>query len=180
MEDRKEWYVVNTYAGHENRVKESLEKRMKAMDLGDCLDRIVVAEEEEIDYKNGKEIKKIKNLFPGYLFVKMNMTDEAWYVVRNTSGVTGLIGSAGGGGKPFSVPDEEMEGVLKRIGQSEKKVVAEFEVGDRVKILSGPFANVEGIVENMDDANGVATVLAIMFGRETPTEVEYINLEKAI
>ena len=168
MEDRKEWYVVNTYAGHENRVKESLEKRMKAMDLGDCLDRIVVAEEEEIDYKNGKEIKKIKNLFPGYLFVKMNMTDEAWYVVRNTSGVTGLIGSAGGGGKPFSVPDEEMEGVLKRIGQSEKKVVAEFEVGDRVKILSGPFAN------------GVATVLAIMFGRETPTEVEYINLEKAI
>ena len=108
MEDRKEWYVVNTYAGHENRVKESLEKRMKAMDLGDCLDRIVVAEEEEIDYKNGKEIKKIKNLFPGYLFVKMNMTDEAWYVVRNTSGVTGLIGSAGGGGKPFSVPDEEM------------------------------------------------------------------------
>ena len=177
MEDRKEWYVVNTYAGHENRVKESLEKRMKAMDLGDCLDRIVVAEEEEIDYKNGKEIK---NLFPGYLFVKINMTDEAWYVVRNTSGVTGLIGSAGGGGKPFSVPDEEMEGVLKRIGQSEKKVVAEFEVGDRVKILSGPFANVEGIVESMDDASGVATVLAIMFGRETPTEVEYINLEKAI
>ncbi len=181
MEDRKEWYVVNTYAGHENRVKESLEKRIRTTKgVQDCLDRIVVAEEEEIDYKNGKEIKKIKNLFPGYLFVKMNMTDEAWYVVRNTSGVTGLIGSAGGGGKPFSVPDEEMEGILKRIGLSEKKVVAEFAVGDRVKILSGPFANVEGIVESMDDASGVATVLAIMFGRETPTEVEYINLEKAI
>jgi transcription termination/antitermination protein NusG len=180
MEENKEWYVVNTYAGHENRVKESLEKRMVAMGLGDCLDRIVVAEEEEVDYKNGKEVKKIKNLFPGYLFVKMNMTDEAWYVVRNTTGVTGLIGSAGGGGKPYSVPEDEMEAVLQRIGQSEKKVVVDFKVGDRVKILSGPFANVEGTVESMDDAAGSATVLAIMFGRETPTEVEYINLEKAL
>ena len=179
-EAKKEWYVVNTYAGHENRVKDNLEKRLETMGISDNLFRIVVAEETQIEVKNEKSKEVVRNIFPGYLFVEMIMTDEAWYVVRNTSGVTGLIGSAGGGGKPFSVPDEEMEGVLKRIGQSEKKVVAEFEVGDRVKILSGPFANVEGIVESMDDASGVATVLAIMFGRETPTEVEYINLEKAI
>ena len=93
--EEKQWYVVNTYAGHENRVKENLEKRVETMGISDSLFRIVVAEETEIEYKNGKPVEKAHNLFPGYLFVEMIMTDEAWYVVRNTPGVTGFIGSSG-------------------------------------------------------------------------------------
>lgn len=179
MEDKKEWYVVNTYAGHENRVKDNLEKRIESMNLQEYLFKIVVAEEKEVDYdKKGKKVEKTKNLFPGYLFVQMIMTDEAWYVVRNTPGVTGFIGSSGGGAKPIPVPVEEIETVLRRVGQSEAKIVVDFQVGDRVKILNGPFANVEGIVDAMDDAAESATVLAIMFGRETPTEIGYADLQK--
>ena len=100
-EAKKEWYVVNTYAGHENRVKENLERRVETMGLQDFLFQIIVAEEKEIEYKNGKEVEKTKNLFSGYLFVQMIMTDEAWYIVRNTPGVTGFIGSSGKGAKPF-------------------------------------------------------------------------------
>lgn len=179
MEEKKEWYVVNTYAGHENRVKENLEKRIESMNLQEYLFKVVVAEEVEIDFdKKGKKVEKTRNLFPGYLFVQMIMTDEAWYVVRNTPGVTGFIGSSGGGAKPIPVAGEEIEAVLRRVGQSEAKIVVDFKVGDRVKILNGPFANVEGIVDSMDDSAESATVLAIMFGRETPTEIGYGDLQK--
>jgi len=179
MEEKKEWYVVNTYAGHENRVKDNLEKRIESMNLQDYLFKIIVAEEVEIDYdKKGKKVEKTRNLFPGYLFVQMIMTDEAWYVVRNTPGVTGFIGSSGGGAKPIPVSAEEIETVLRRVGQSEAKIVVDFQVGDRVRILNGPFANVEGIVDAMDDSAESATVLAIMFGRETPTEIGYGDLQK--
>ena len=174
----KEWYVVNTYAGHENKVKENLERRVETMGLQDCLFRIIVAEESEIEYKNGKKTEKVKNLFPGYLFVEMIMTDEAWYIVRNTPGVTGFIGSSGGGAKPFPVAEEEIDSILRRLGMSEKQVQIDFTVGDRVKILAGPFANVEGTVESLDDASQTATVLTILFGRETPTEISYGDLEK--
>lgn len=174
----KEWYVVNTYAGHENKVKENLERRVETMGLQDYLFRIIVAEESEIEYKNGKKTEKVKNLFPGYLFVEMIMTDEAWYIVRNTPGVTGFIGSSGGGAKPFPVAEEEIDSILRRLGMSEKQVQIDFAVGDRVKILAGPFANVEGTVETLDDASQTATVLTILFGRETPTEIGYGDLEK--
>lgn len=177
-EIKKEWYVVNTYAGHENRVKENLERRVITMGLQDSLFRIVVAEETEIEYKNGKEVEKVKNLFSGYLFVEMMMTDEAWYVVRNTPGVTGFIGSSGGGAKPFPVADDEIESILRRLGMSERKVNIDFAVGDRVKILSGAFAGVEGSVETLDDETQIAVVLTILFGRETPTEIGYGDLEK--
>lgn len=176
---RREWYVVNTYAGHENRVKENLERRVETMGLQDCLFRIVVAEETEIEYKNGKEVEKVKNLFSGYLFVEMIMTDEAWYIVRNTPGVTGFIGSSGGGAKPFPVADDEIESILRRLGMSERKVIIEFAIGDRVKILSGSFAGVEGTVEELNDDTQIAVVLIILFGRETPTEISYADLQKA-
>ncbi len=175
---RKEWYVVNTYAGHENRVKENLERRVETMGLQECLFRIIVAEESEIEYKNGKKTEKVRNLFPGYLFVEMIMTDEAWYIVRNTPGVTGFIGSSGGGAKPFPVAEEEIDNILRRLGMSEKQVQIDFAVGDRVKILSGPFTNVEGTVEELHDDTQVAVVLTILFGRETPTEIPYGDLEK--
>lgn len=178
QEQKKEWYVVNTYAGHENRVKENLLRRVETMGLQDCLFNIVVAEETEIEYKNGKEVERVHNLFPGYLFVEMIMTDQAWYIVRNTTGVTGFIGSSGGGAKPFPVADEEMLSVLRRLGIQGSKVNVDFEVGDRVKILAGAFMNVEGTVEELNDETQTATVLTILFGRETPTEIGYGDLEK--
>ena len=167
-EAKKEWYVVNTYAGHENRVKENLERRVETMGLQDFLFQIIVAEEKEIEYKNGKEVEKTKNLFSGYLFVQMIMTDEAWYIVRNTPGVTGFIGSSGGGAKP----------ILRRLGKTQREVQVDFEVKDRVRILNGAFKGSEGTVEELDPTRQVATVLLVLFGRETPTEIPYSDLEK--
>lgn len=176
-EIKKEWYVVNTYAGHENRVKENLEKRLETMGISDNLFRIVVAEETQIEVKNEKSKEVVKNIFPGYLFVEMIMTDEAWYVVRNTPGVTGFIGSSGGGAKPFPVAQEEMDDILFRIGQSDKKIEVSFNVGDNVQIVSGPFSGMEGVVDSMNDQTQIATVLIILFGRETPTDINYIDLK---
>ena len=175
---QRHWYVVNTYSGHENRVKENLERRVETMGIEDALYQILVAEEEEIEVRNDKQIKKMRNLYPGYLFVEMIMTDEAWYVVRNTPGVTGFIGSSGGGAKPFPVSDEEIESILQRIGMTELKVIANFEVGDFVKILNGPFRGIEGTVESMSDETSKANILTTMFGRETLTEVGYLDLQK--
>ena len=176
--NKKEWYVVNTYAGHENRVKDNLEKRLETMGISENLFRIVVAEETQIEVKNEKSKEVVKNIFPGYLFVEMIMTDEAWYVVRNTPGVTGFIGSSGGGAKPFLVKQDEIEKILRRIGQSDKSIEVDFAVGDSVKILSGPFSGMEGKVESMNDQAQVATVLIILFGRETPTDINYVDLAK--
>ena len=175
---KKEWYVVNTYAGQENRVKENLERRVKTMGLEDSLFQIVVAEEKEIEYKNGKPVEKTKNLFSGYVLVQMIMTDEAWYVVRNTPGVTGFIGSSGKGAKPFPVSQEEIDSVLRRLGRQDMSVQVDFEVGDTVEILNGAFKNSEGTVEKMDDDKKEATVLLILFGRETPTDMPYMDLKK--
>ena len=177
--NKKEWYVVNTYAGHENRVKDNLEKRLETMGISDNLFRIVVAEETQIEIKNDKSKEVVKNIFPGYLFVEMIMTDEAWYVVRNTPGVTGVIGSSGGGAKPFPVKQDEIEKILRRIGQSDKNIEVDFAVGDTVKILSGPFSGMEGKIESMNDQSQVATVLIILFGRETPTDINYVDLARA-
>lgn len=174
----KEWYVVNTYAGQENRVKENLERRVKTMGLEDSLFQIVVAEEKEIEYKNGKPVEKTHNLFSGYLLVQMIMTDEAWYVVRNTPGVTGFIGSSGKGAKPFPVAQEEVDAVLRRLGRQDVNVQVDFEVGDRVEITNGAFKNSEGVIEAMDEEKKEATVLLILFGRETPTEIPYMDLKK--
>lgn len=175
---KKEWYVVNTYAGQENRVKENLERRINTMGLQDNLFQIVVAEETEVEYKNGKPVEKTKNLFSGYLLVQMIMSDEAWYAVRNTPGVTGFIGSSGKGAKPFPVPQEEIDAVLRRLEIVDTNVSVDFQAGDRVEILKGAFKDSEGTVEKMDDEKQEATVLLILFGRETPTEIPYLDLKK--
>ncbi len=177
-EHEKRWYVVNTYSGHENRVKENLEKRVESMGIQDSLFRILVAEEPVIDVKNNKQVEKMQNMFPGYVFVEMIMTDDAWYVVRNTPGVTGFIGSSGGGAKPFPVSPVEMESILRRMGQSEKKVVVDFAVGDTVRILTGPFSGMEGRVNAMNDQTQTASVLTMLFGRETPTDISYNDLQR--
>lgn len=177
-EGKKEWYVVNTYAGHENRVKDNLIRRADTMGLNDNLFRVIVAEETYTETKGNKTVEKTRNLFPGYLFVEMIMTDEAWYVVRNTPGVTGFIGSSGGGAKPFPVGEGEVEAILRKMGMHNKDVEITFTVGDRVKILTGPFANMEGVVESIDAEAKTANILVIIFGRETPTTIDCADVEK--
>ena len=174
---KKEWYVVNTYAGQENRVKENLERRIKTMGLEDSLFQVVVAEEKVTEYKNNKKVEKTHNLFSGYVLVQMIMTDEAWYVVRNTPGVTGFIGSSGKGAKPFPVSQEEIDSVLSRLGKLEHKREVDFKVGDTVRILRGGFEDSEGEIVAMNDEKDKSTVLVIFDNRETPTDISYAHIE---
>lgn len=177
-DEGRRWYVVNTYSGHENKVKENLEKRVESMGLQDCLFNIVIPEHVETEIKDGKKINKTKNMWPGYVLVEMIMTDEAWYIVRNTSGVTGFIGSSGGGAKPFPLPKHEIDPILKSMGISTSQLEIDYEVGDEVKIMSGPFAGKEGKVDSIDRDKEVATVLVDFLGNATPMEVELVQLEK--
>ncbi|MBO6047068.1 MAG: transcription termination/antitermination protein NusG [Erysipelotrichaceae bacterium] len=148
------WYVVNTYSGHESKVKENLEKRVESLGLQDVVFNIVIASqtETEIVTRDGKSkrVTKEKNMFPGYVFIEMIMTDEAWYHVRNTPGVTGFIGSSGGGAKPFPVDKRQMDPILKRMGIRTAEMQINFGVGDKVKIVSGVFAGQTAKVEKID------------------------------
>ena len=172
------WYVVNTYSGHENKVKENLEKRIESMGLQDVLFNILVPTHPETVVKNGKKVNVEKNLWPGYVLVEMVMTDEAWYVVRNTPGVTGFIGSSGGGAKPFPLAKHEIDPILKKMGIQTAKLEINFEVGDEVKVLSAPFAGMSGKVEAIDVEKERATVLVDFLGNLTPTELDLVSLEK--
>lgn len=178
-DEGRRWYVVNTYSGHENKVKENLETRIENMGLQDIVFNIIIPEHVETEIKDGKKINKTKNMFPGYILVEMIMTDEAWYVVRNTSGVTGFIGSSGGGAKPFPVDKREIDPILKRMGIATEKLDLNFTVGDNVKIATGPFAGIIGKVDSIDEEKEKASVLVEFMGGLTPTEVDLINLEKA-
>ena len=176
-ENKVEWYVVNTYAGHEKKVKEKLEKRIESMDIKNNLLDILIAEEEELTIKGDKEKSVMKNLFPGYLFVKMIMTDESWYVVRNTPGVTGFIGSSGGGAKPFPVSHDEMESLLRRIGRAGKRVNVSFEVGSDVKIVTGPLAGTVGKIHEMNDDTQIVKLRIMSFGQEIFADLTYNDIE---
>ena len=176
----KSWYVVNTYSGHENKVAENLKRRVESMDLQDYIFRIIVAEQEEPVLKEGLPTgkTKMKNLYPGYVFIEMCMTDEAWYMVRNTPGVTGFVGSSGGGAKPFPVPREQIEPVLKRMGVVDESMYSRYEVGDYVKILRGTLEGSEGTIESIDTESGLVKVSIVFFGRSTTVEVEFTEIEK--
>src|SRR3954453_20709 len=137
----KNWYVVHTYSGYENKVKTNLEKRVETMGMQDKIFRVVVPEEEEREIKNNKEKVSKKKVFPGYVLVEIIMTDDSWYVVRNTPGVTGFVGSSGSGSKPTPLLPEEVEMVLKRMGMEEGKIEVDFDLGDTVRVKEGPFAN---------------------------------------
>ncbi len=189
-DEGRQWYVVNTYSGHENKVKENLLKRVESMGIQDCLFNIVipthvetVIKEEKVKGEDGKKetVKKKVNVttnkFPGYVLVEMIMTDEAWYVVRNTSGVTGFIGSSGGGTKPFPIAKEEIEPILKSMGIKTQMEV-DFEIGDEVVICAGSFANKKGIVESIDKEKETAKVIVDGMGGSFKLTLELINLEK--
>lgn len=178
MEEKK-WYVVNTYSGHENKVKENLEMRIASMGMQDYIFRTVVPEQTEIEIKDGVKKERVKKMFPGYLLVEMIMSDEAWYVIRNTPGVTGFIGSSGKGAKPFPLQPNEVDRILNNMGLSRLEIGNELNAGDLIKIVDGPFKTMLGKIEDIDLKQQKLTVLIDLFGQETPVEVEFTQIEKA-
>lgn len=179
MEEQKLWYVVNTYSGHESKVKEKLEMRINSMNMQDNIFRVIVPEQKEIEVKDGVSKEKIKKMFPGYVLVEMVMSDEAWYVVRNTPGVTGFIGSSGKGAKPVPLLPSEIDRILSNMGMSRLDLGKELNPGDKVKIIEGPFKNMYGKVETIDVPNNELKVLVDLFGQETPVEITLSQVEKA-
>lgn len=174
----KNWYVVHTYSGYENKVKTNLEKRVESMGMQDKIFRVVVPEEEETDFKNGKKKTVKRKVFPGYVLVEIVMTDDSWYVVRNTPGVTGFVGSAGSGSKPTPLLPEEVSVILKRMGVEEKRVDVNFEIGETVRVKEGPFTDMTGTIEEMDKTKSKLRVLVDMFGRDTPVELDFSQIDK--
>lgn len=177
MEEKK-WYVVNTYSGHENKVKEKLEMRANSMDLKDYIFRVIVPEQKIVEEKDGVKKEKIKKLFPGYILVEMVMTDEAWFIVRNTPGVTGFIGSSGKGAKPTPLQPFEVDNILGNLGVSKVDVYSELNVGDAIKIIDGPFIGMTGKIESVDLDNNIVNALIDLFGQETSVEVELKQVDK--
>ena len=174
----KEWYVVNTYSGHENKVKEKLEMRASTMGMEDYIYRVVVPEQEEIELKDGKEKKKVKKMFPGYILVEMVMNDEAWFIVRNTPGVTGFIGSSGKGAKPFPLSPQEVDKILGSMGMSRLEIGNDLKVDDQVKVISGPFANMFGKVKKINIETQELEIAIDLFGQETIVEINLSQIEK--
>ena len=175
----KQWYVVNTYSGHENKVKEKLEMRSESMDMQDYIYRVVIPEEKVVETKDGVTKEKVKKMFPGYILVEMVMSDEAWYVVRNTPGVTGFIGSSGKGAKPTPLLPEEVDRILGNMGISRIDIDTELNEGAKVKIIAGPFQGMFGTVESVDLPTQKVNLSVDLFGQETSVEVELSQIEKA-
>ena len=174
----KQWYVVNTYSGHENKVKEKLEMRSESMDMQDYIYRVVIPEEKVIETKDGVTKEKVKKMFPGYILVEMVMSDDAWYVVRNTPGVTGFVGSSGKGTKPFPVPREQVEPVLKRMGMVDESMYDRYKEGDLVKVIHGPLEGTEGNIISINRETGIVEVETVFFGRSTKVEVDFSEIER--
>ena len=174
----KLWYVVNTYSGHESKVKENLEMRAESMGFQDYIFRVIVPETKEIEIKDGVKKEKTKKMFPGYILVEMIMSDEAWYVVRNTPGVTGFIGSSGKGAKPTPLLPQEIDRILANMGMSRLDADTSLNSGDKVSIIDGPFKGMEGTIDTVDLENNRLNVLIDLFGQETPVEVELFQVSK--
>lgn len=174
----KQWYVVHTYSGYENKVMTNLLKRVETMGMEDKIFRVIVPEEEETEIKDGKKKVSKKKFFPGYVLAEMVMTDDSWYVVRNTPGVTGFLGSSGGGTKPTPLLPDEVDSILKRMGMAESTVHIDFEVKENVRVTDGPFSNFTGTIENINIDKQKVKVHVNMFGRDTPVELDFSQIEK--
>ena len=175
----KQWYVVNTYSGHEQKVKEKLESKIESMGMQDIIFRIIIPETIEVEIKDGVKKEKSKKMFPGYILVEMIMTDEAWYIIRNTPGVTGFIGSYGHKAKPTPLPPQEIDKILSTTGMSRLDSDSDLKVGDAVNIIDGPFKGMYGKIDSIDKDNNRLNVLIDLFGQETPVEVELFQVSKA-
>jgi len=173
--DNKEWFVIHTYSGYENKVKANLEKRVESMNMGDKIFRILVPVEDELQVSGGKQKVVKKKVYPGYVLVEMVMTDDSWYVVRNTPGVTGFVGT---GSKPIPLRESEVHKILQYMGLEERKPRIDFTIGENVRVISGPFENFIGAIDEIYPDKGKVKVMVSMFGRETPVELEYTQVTK--
>lgn len=171
----KNWYVIHTYSGYENKVKTNLEKRVESMNVGDKIFRVLIPMEDEIEIKDGKKKMTKRKVFPGYVLVEMILTDDSWYVVRNTPGVTGFVGT---GAKPIPLMDNEVNSILKHMGIEEAKPKAIYSIGECVRVKTGPFQNFTGNIEEVYPDKGKLKVLVAMFGRETPIELDFEQVQK--
>lgn len=178
MNQEKHWYVLHTYSGYEMKVQQNLASRMKSMGMEDNIFEILVPEQEVYEEKNGEMVAKKKKAFPGYVLLEMIMSDEAWYVVRNTPGVTGFVGSHGAGSKPSPLLPEEVDAMLRSIGVNPRKVDINLELGQRIEIIAGAFQGMEGVVSEIDEDKAKVTVSVEMFGRETDTELSYNQVKE--
>ncbi|MGI6485639.1 MAG: transcription termination/antitermination protein NusG [Thermoanaerobacterales bacterium] len=171
----KNWYVIHTYSGYENKVKANLEKRVESMGMQDKIFRVLVPMEEELEIKNGKKKVTQRKVFPGYVLVEMIVTDDSWYVVRNTPGVTGFVGA---GSKPVPLQESEVKTIMRQMGIDEPRPKIDIALSQNVKVMSGPFENFVGRVVEINQDKGKLKVLISMFGRETPIELEFDQVEK--
>ena len=178
-DDGRAWYIVQTYSGYENKVKTSLDQRVKTMDMGDKIFQVIIPTEEEIEIKDGQRKTVSRKLFPGYIFVQMVMSDDSWYVVRNTPAVTGFAGAtADDRAKPTPLADAEVDQILKQMTSHKPRVNVGFQIGESVLVTDGPFSDMVGVVDAIDVDKGRVRVLVSMFGRETPVELDFLQVEK--
>jgi len=173
--DDRQWYVIHTYSGYENKVKTNLEHRIESMGVQDKIFQIVIPTEDEVEIKDGQRRTVQKKVFPGYVLVEMLLSDDSWYVVRNTPGVTGFVGS---GNKPTPLQDSEVKAILKQMKVETPKVKVSFAKGERVKVVDGPFVDFLGVVDEINPERGKVRVLVSMFGRETPVELDFLQVER--
>jgi transcription termination/antitermination protein NusG len=175
-EDGRAWYVVHCYSGYENKVRHNLEQRIETMGMKDKIYDVVVPTEEEIEVKEGKRRTVERRVFPGYILVNMIMTEESWYVVRNTPGVTGFVGM---GNTPTPLRPEEVAQIIKRMEAEAPRIKVTFKSGERVRIVDGPFNDFRGTVSEIDMEKAKVRVMVNFFGRETPVELDFLQVEKA-
>lgn len=176
MSGERSWYVVHCYSGYENKVRHNLEQRIETMGMKDKIFDVVIPTQEEIEVKDGKRRTVERHVFPGYVLVNMIMTEESWYVVRNTPGVTGFVGM---GNAPTALRPEEVSQILKRMEAEAPRVKVSFKVGERVRIVDGPFNDFRGTVAEIDMERTKVRVMVNFFGRETPVELDFLQVEKA-
>lgn len=174
---KKEWYVVNTVTGYEYKVKEKLEMMINSMELHNNIYRVVVPEQKVVEIKNGVKKERVKKMFPGYVLIEMVMSDESWYIVRNTQGVTGFIGSSGKGAKPIPLEPSEVDSILDSMGLSRIDATKELEKGKKVKITDGPFKSMIGTIVDVDMKTQKLNVKVDLFGQETSVEVDLADIE---
>lgn len=175
QQEGRAWYVVHSYSGYENKVKKNLESRIESMGMHDYIFEVVVPTEEVVELKNGRRRTVEQRIFPGYILVDMIMTDESWFVVRNTPAVTGFVGS---GSEPIPLREEEAQGILQRMEEEAPKVQVSFRVGDAVRVVDGPFTDFMGTVDHLNVEKGTVRILVSFFGRETPVELDFLQVEK--
>jgi transcriptional antiterminator NusG len=175
-DDGRAWYVVHCYSGYENKVRHNLEQRIETMGMKNLIFDVVVPTEEEIEVKDGKRRTLERRVFPGYILVNMIMTEESWYVVRNTPGVTSFVGM---GNDPVPLRPEEVASIIKRMEADAPRIKVTFKPGERVRIIDGPFNDFRGTVDEIDMERAKVRVMVNFFGRETPVELDFLQVEKA-